>query len=136
MAGPPGPDRQIALVGQEDRYVQLELGRVVDFDGATRYLPSRLAVSELSRSRITLFKSNMFAEWLFDIRYGSFVTTVNSVVAGVTPAQVAADAANYLGACTGASMFTFLIVPLNLGVAGALRWGRAAGGQGPRAGPG
>lgn len=135
-AGPPGGDRQIAIISQKDRYVQLELQRLVDFDGSTRYLPTRLAASELSRSRITVFTSNMFNEWLFDIRYGTFVTTVNSVVAGVTPAQVAADAANYLGACTGASMFTFLIVPLNLGVAGVLRWLHTAAVRGPRGGAG
>jgi len=123
-AGPPAADRQIALVGQTERYVRLELARSIDFDGVQRYLPERLAVSELSRARISGFESTIFSEWLFDVSYSSFVTTVNSLVAGVTPAQVAADAANYLGACTGASMFTFLIVPLNLGVAGALRYGR------------
>ncbi|GAB0494555.1 hypothetical protein MMPV_005849 [Pyropia vietnamensis] len=133
-AGPPVADRQVTLVSQEDRYVRMELSRLIDFDGSTRYLPMRVSVSELSRSKISVFKSNMFNEWLFDISYGSFVTTVNSVVAGVTPAQVAADAANYLGACTGASMFTFLIVPLNLIVAYAQRWSRTSGGLPPRGG--
>jgi len=106
--------REVALVGQGERFLRLGLSQSIGYDGTPRFAAEELARSELSLPRLRFFEPGAFSEWLFDVRYTSFVTATASEAPAVSTSQYVADVANYFGAFTGLSTFTLLIVPANL----------------------
>jgi len=106
--------REVALVGQGERFLRLGLSQSIGYDGTPRFAAEELARSELSLPRLRFFEAGAFSEWLFDVRYTSFVTATASEAPAVSTSQYVADVANYFGAFTGLSTFTLLIVPANL----------------------